>query len=502
MNPFNGILEQGKKIWNATTPGARVLMVIVMSLSLISIVGVGIWSSRPNYVTLESNLEPKEAQELVSKLVAVGISSKTNYSGSAVLVPSAKLGKARIAAGDLLSSTSSSPGGLSGFPSMSGSEGRHRYWLKTKEAELKRSIEKMPFIKSADVHIAQPKPNPFVRSQEATTASIVVGLKSNAILSRAHASSISHMVAGSVEGLSPKSVTISDLNGNSWSPDSPGDNEMFGQLEYTRQIEAGLVYKAESMLRRRLGEDKAFVQVSAEIDFTSRTRSAKAVDPTGSKSQETIDSSQKTDTSGDPSGIAGASSNLAVSGQGNSGTQNSDSKETITTTWVVGESNEVVEDAPGKIKRLTISAVVDLSGQAAGGQQPDIAKIEEIIKTAVGFDATRNDQITVSDGPIPKPADDGEEIIAGVNRWEFISTMVRNSSLGLAAVVALIVLQLALRKMKPVTIVVDPEEDIRRQRALSSLSTQIQQNPEAVSKILSTWLRDVDTPGSEPAKAA
>jgi flagellar M-ring protein FliF len=313
------------------------------------------------------------------------------------------------------------------------------------------------------------------------------------------------MVAASIEGLAPNDVTITDLNGHMLSNNSNGNQAYFEQLEYQNRIEAEKVAKAESLLQTYLGEGKAVVKVTAEVDFTKRTRSQKTYDPNSKvKDRETISSTESKGAKENPVGAAGTSSNLALTGQGSADSQSSEKTETIEASYRNGEANEKTEEQAGGIKRLTVSAIVDLSGQQSGGQggQLTLTDVEDLIKSAVGFKAERTDLIKVISGTIPDADDGGEEIIAGVNQWEFVTTMVRNSSLGLAAVVALIALQLALRKMKPVTIVVDRDIDTKRERALSRLSTQIQENPEAVSKILSTWLRDSDSSGVESAKAA
>ncbi len=506
MNPFNGIIEQGKTIWNSCTPSARVLMVTVLTLSLVAIIGVGVWSSRPDYVALASGLEPLEAAEIVSNLKAAGITGKLNYSGSSVLVPSSKWSEARLAAGDALGSSSGGRDEASGgFNFGEGSADRHHRLLRSREADLERSILKMTSVKSVDVHLAQPQHSPFARDQHPASASVVLGLKPGALISRSQTASIVHMVAASIEGLAPNDVTITDLNGHMLSNNSNGNQAYFEQLEYQNRIEAEKVAKAESLLQTYLGEGKAVVKVTAEVDFTKRTRSQKTYDPNSKvKDRETISSTESKGAKENPVGAAGTSSNLALTGQGSADSQSSEKTETIEASYRNGEANEKTEEQAGGIKRLTVSAIVDLSGQQSGGQggQLTLTDVEDLIKSAVGFKAERTDLIKVISGTIPDADDGGEEIIAGVNQWEFVTTMVRNSSLGLAAVVALIALQLALRKMKPVTIVVDRDIDTKRERALSRLSTQIQENPEAVSKILSTWLRDSDSSGVESAKAA
>ena len=68
------------------------------------IVGVGVWSAQPEYVLLATDLSPKDAAEIKSKLDAEGVSNKLNYSGSAVLVPKQDFSRASTIAASACSS--------------------------------------------------------------------------------------------------------------------------------------------------------------------------------------------------------------------------------------------------------------------------------------------------------------------------------------------------------------------------------------------------------------
>ena len=75
-------------------------MVGTVVLCVAAIVGVGIWSARPQYVPIASDLGPSVAAEIVSKLDAEGISNRLNFSGSTVSVPQSQWNKARLVLGE------------------------------------------------------------------------------------------------------------------------------------------------------------------------------------------------------------------------------------------------------------------------------------------------------------------------------------------------------------------------------------------------------------------
>ena len=77
------------------------------------------------------------------------------------------------------------------------------------------------------------------------------------------------MVAGSVKGLAPENVTVTDLEGRTLSGNGmQADSGFARQLEYRQRVEADLASKAEQLLVQMLGEGRAAVQVSADVDFT------------------------------------------------------------------------------------------------------------------------------------------------------------------------------------------------------------------------------------------
>lgn len=501
MDTLNGIIEQIKTHWNRSTPAGRAAIVLVALISITVVSGVGYWSAQPQYIALATNLSPTEAANIVSALNTNSIPNKTDFAGSAVMVPNSRWSEARLAASDQLGASDVSPE-ASGMGSsiFDGSSQTHHRLLRAKEAQLEQSILRMRAISSADVHIAQPKWTPMIRDQQPTTASVVIGVRPSASITRTQARSIVQMVAASVEGLTPESVTVTDLNGNSITPNTDGDGGFLGRLEMQHRIEAEAVAKAESMLEPMLGLGKAVVKVTAEVDFTERTTNSKTYDPSVKvKGQEKIETSNSTGQAQTPSGPAGTGSNLAVNpvGTGNGAVGTSQESETIDTTYLNAETTEQTKQVAGTLKRLTIAAAVDLTpdpNAAPDATVPTLADIEETIKFAVGFKDERNDKIKVISSTFALNTDQQiDETLAGINQWEMATTLIRHSSLGLAAIVALLVLNLALRKMKPVTVVVDrTDPETQRAQVLSKMTDQIQQNPEAVSKILSAWMGDAD----------
>ena len=158
------------------------------------------------------------------------------------------------------------------------------------------------------------------------------------------------------------------------------------------------------------------------------------------------------------------------------------------------ETKNTVREAPGKIRRITVAAIVDLSPPE--GADPTVkattvtqADVERIVKQAVGFDTRRNDEVEVLVSKIATlpviPA-----IVPSPVDWEH---WVRTGSLGVGAIVALLIGWLALRRRQttPVTAIAEasPQLPVAMAHRVHQVSEQALRNPRAAAAVLQTWLK-------------
>ncbi|HVJ87662.1 MAG TPA: flagellar M-ring protein FliF C-terminal domain-containing protein, partial [Caulifigura sp.] len=172
------------------------------------------------------------------------------------------------------------------------------------------------------------------------------------------------------------------------------------------------------------------------------------------------------------------------------------------------ETLEKNREVPGRLVRLTVAAVVQLpekaEGAAAAAPAIDVKQVEQLIRQAVGFDETRNDQISVVTATLAGNALEAP-VAAGVP-WDKYEQLARSASLGLAAVVAFLLGLLTLRRLKP-TVNVAPEATATSESAeqrLAALSIRARENPEAVAQALNAWLaaRNAEAPATIPMRKA
>lgn len=501
MNFFKNIAEQARTIWRQSSAASRAGLVAVALLCLAVVIGVGVWSSRPDYVALASNLDPAQSSAVVAKLESQGIEFKLDFSGSTVLVASHDLSKARLAAGDLIAPDARAESDFeSSFledPSLS-----EYKLLRRQEASLARTVMKIQGVHSATVHLAQAEPTPFVREQAPSTASVIVELRPGATFTAQQAAGVQQLVAGAVAGLTPQSVVVSDNRGRVLSADvASAGNDIAGQFELRRSLEAELGAKAEVMLAQMLGPGKAIVRVTADIDFTRTRRTETNFDPDQQvKRSEFIKTTSRKEAGSDaPNSVNDEPAAVRR-------TPVDENEEESTSEFETAKTESEVDESGGKVTRLTIAATVDLSeAKSSDGGAVSKEDVEALIKHAVGFDdQERNDKITVVTTTLPGLGEQVEPAVAGAQEWARYNQLARNASLGVAGLIALVLGWLALRRMKPG----EPQAEAiaaatQRAERTQELRERTRQRPDTAAEVIAAWLEETQATNPAPrARAA
>jgi flagellar M-ring protein FliF len=290
------------------------------------------------------------------------------------------------------------------------------------EGELARTISSLARIKSTRVHLVLPERALFSRDKKDPTASIVVSVRGQ--LSNEEIRAIQHLVASAVEGLTPNRVTIADDTGNllaAGAGDGSDATVLAGEADERKTgVENRLRTSIEALLANIVGDGRARVQVSADLDMTRVTKTAQTFDPNGqvvrSTQTESVanNSSDKSNNNGQVSAstqLPGAN-NTASSAVAGTSEQGSTDKET--TNYEISNVSQTEMTDPGAIKRLSVAVLVDgtYTTDAQGNSkytprdQAMLDQIKSLVQSAVGFDDKRGDQITVANlqfaqGPTP-----------------------------------------------------------------------------------------------------
>ncbi len=492
MQSLHQFLIAARRLWEQWTISQRATVLSAVLLSIVTVVGVGFWSTRTEMVQLASRLAPEEAAEIVSQLDASGIEYELSYSGSSVSVAKSQLNRARLAARDTLGDTGQTTeleDSIWADPAVQNLRIQRQL-----EQRMAASVTRFLAVKEAIVHISSPQPTPFMRDRAPTTASVIVDLMPGAVFTQQDAEAIVSLVSHGVEGLSPSDVTLMDTSGRLLNSSHGLGGDVAGQLEYVSTLEAHLAAKAESLLATMLGPGRALVRVTADVDFTQTERMETTYDPDSKvKLSETIKSESHTGADRTSGGAAGTPSNLSRPSSGNSVTSR---VEENTTEYANTEIRDTVKETPGRIKRLTVAAIVDLTSPDDGPQTAiTTSEIESLIKQAVGFDGKRSDEINVVSSPLAGVADVTQP---ATPVWREYAPLLRQLSFGVGAVLMFVLALLILRRLRPISLpAVDSDMSDESVRRLAELTIRARQNPELVATVLAHWLDDSqDTPST------
>lgn len=405
--------EQLKQLWTRSSAAWRMMFVGVPLTVLALIAWLSL--SEPDYVPLYTNLPIDELGAVKAKLDA----TQTTYRmvGSSVMVPATQFDKLRV---EMATSGLPAVGGA-GFELFDKTQIGMSPFVQTLnhtraiQGELERTIKLIDPVRQVRVMIVQPDPTPFARDQKPVTASVLVTPKSGANLSQSQVDGIVALVSASVKGLQRDQVTVVDATTSkvlSKRPDDPTSNVSSEQLAHQREVENHLAGKAQDMLDRILGYGKAVVRVTADMKFQHLRETQEIYNPEGRALVEEHVTNSKTTGAQQPSGVAGAASNLSpvvpasfTASEGNS------QDEAIESKWLVSKSARQSEQKVGSIERITV-AVMLVAPKAEDGKKVEeslglsLPDAELLVKRAVGFKEGR-DAIQVSLGtPLPEGAYD------------------------------------------------------------------------------------------------
>jgi flagellar M-ring protein FliF len=394
-------VQQFNTFWQRQTRSQRITLIVLALAVVIIVPTLILWATTPSYAVAFSGLSDTDAGQVVQQLEADKIPYKLRDGGT-ITVPSNQVYQVRL---DMASKglPASSTVGFELFSNTS-VLGMTEFTEKVNyqralEGELERTIGSLNAIEAVRVHIVTPEQTLLSSDQAPTTASITVKARSGQSLGQEQVQSITHLVASAVQGLKPENVVIVDTEGNMLaSGDSAGgDTASVGQSDSQRSAEqaaaAAVQKKAQTLLDSVLGPNRSVVQASVAMDWTQRDVTSQTYNPTPAA----VRSSQKTTENyttngGVTGGIPGAASNLptpVATAQAGGGASTYDSTNE-TTNYEISQSQSHEITAPGQVKRISLSVLVDGVTDAK-----QLATLKTAVANAAGIDETRGDSLAV-----------------------------------------------------------------------------------------------------------
>ena len=353
---------------------------------------------------LYSGLESRDAAAVSAKLDSMAVKYDVKDGGT-ILVPSDQVTKLRMAlAQDNL------PAAGVGYEIFDKSDAfgttafvQNINKSRALEGELSRSIQTIEGVEAARIHLVIPEKQIFSREEQQPSASVV--LKTRGRLDRGQVIAIQHLVAAAVASMSADRVAIVDDRGNllAGGDDKSGPDALArNQDEDTTNYENALRARVESIVASVVGTGHVQVQVAADINYNHTQTTSEDFNPDGKvvRSSQTVERNAS-----DSSGGANAVSvtNSLPGGQGAGGgdsAKNTSGSTEETTNYEISKTTKTSTVDGGDVKKLSVAVVVDGSGETAATYKPrsadEMAKINLLVKSAMGFDANRGDQVQVT----------------------------------------------------------------------------------------------------------
>jgi flagellar M-ring protein FliF len=415
----------GTALWNGLGPVQRVLLLVLAVLLPIAIVAGAQWATESSYVPLFASLGPDEAGAIITQLKA----TRTPYrmQGEQILVPAERAGEVRLR----VASQGLPIGGGVGFEvfdrtNLGVSDFTQRLnYQRALQGELARTIAQLRGVERARVHLVLPQPSLFAERERPSTASVFLKLGPGSRLSGEQVRGIVHLVASSVEGLATERVTVIDTAGRvllAGGDAGPGSALSPRRLELKTAVEEGLERRVQTLLDSVLGPGQAVTRVSAQINFDQIERTEERFDPNPIVRQEsrTVESARGNSSAPIVGGAPPQPANAAPAPPPASTTNNDGTRESESTSYELSKVVARTLTAPGEIQRLSVAVLVNAPGRGAPRKEgeparettprspEELEKIRRVVMGAVGFSATRGDEVTVVEMPFEPPVPERE----------------------------------------------------------------------------------------------
>ncbi|MDD2365552.1 MAG: flagellar basal-body MS-ring/collar protein FliF [Desulfuromonadaceae bacterium] len=512
----------------ALTPGKQMLITTVALVSAVAFAILIFVANRTDYKPLFTNLTSEDAGEIVKKLKDAKTPYQITADGKGVLVPSDKVYELRLT----LASEGIPQGGGVGFEIFDRKNfGMTEFvqklnYQRALQGELSRTISQLNGVEQARVHLVIPEKSLFKDNEKSATASIVLKMKSSRALTDSEVQGVVHLVASSIEGMEPEHVTVLDSRGKILSKGGNSDatTRMTSAMQETQRVyERNVEERIQSLLDRIVGGGKSVARVTAAFDFKQVERVEEKYDPESIAVRSEQRTEEKGSTVVSGAGVPGVQTNLGRTTQGAGATSGGGSKNDETLNYEVSRSTSKIIEPVGALSKISIAVLIDGKYEAPAAvkegqpskakytpRSPDeLQKIETLVKSAVGFNSERGDQLTVQNIPFQDPDDIGTTETAKWWSNPFLISLAKNLIIAVAfLLLILFVIRPLLTSLKltktPATLEsfeslgVGTEQLSSADRALlnsqlaeqQTLIEQAKKDPYQVAQILQNWVSE------------
>ncbi len=419
-------------------------------------------ATAPQLSPLFTDLSFEDSAAIIKDLERQGIPYDIKSDGAIVLVPREQIPRLRmkLAEGGL------PKGGGMGYEIFDKSDAlgatsfvQNINHLRALEGELSRSIRTIDRVQQARVHLVLPERPLFSREKAEPSASIV--LKVRGSLEAQQVRAIRHIVASAVNGLKPQRVSVVDEAGRLLA-DGNADEAGGGSGADERKVtyERRMREQIEKLVTSVVGPGHARVELTAEFDFNRITQTSDKFDPE-SRVVRSSQTREETMANNDTAGSVSVGNELPGANTRPDGApaapRDPNRKTEEIVNYEISRTTKTEVTEGGRVNRVSVAVVVDGiyakndKGELSYQPRPkeDIDRIAALVRSAIGFDQKRGDQVEVANLRLAEtPVIPMAEPAGWMGMLQFTKDDIMHGiEVGVMSLLALLVLLLGFRPM-------------------------------------------------------
>ena len=439
MNP---VLEKIITMFKEMSMSRKIALGIAVMVVVAGFTTMFVWANKTKLKAAYTQLSKDDAALVVAQLKESNTPYKLTGDGTTIMVPEDIVYDVRLT----MAKEGIPKGGGVGFEIFDKNEfGTTEFVQKINktraiQGELSRTISAFDEVQTARVMIVMPKDSVFVEEIKKPSASILLEL--NADLEKEQVAAIAHLVASSIQDLTPELVTIVDtagrilFEGKTQEEQAKISAQNFAEAQYKYKVryEENLTKRIQTMLERIVGKDKAIVRVTSEMDFSKNDMNEEIYDPFERGGEFVRSRKNRAEkVTSDSEEIPTPSSVNPIVGDENLGNeQNSErvAKNDDTFNYEISKRIRETKKPMAVLSRLSVAAVVDGKYEnqtdESGNQkqvyvprsQEEMKQFENIVIKAMGYNESRSDQVSMECFPFasigqiePEPALTGLKMV-------------------------------------------------------------------------------------------
>lgn len=385
---------------------SRLMAMVAVTAVLIGFFGfVIVRVTTPQMTTLFTDLSVEDSSGIIKDLERQAIPYELRNDGAVIMVPKDKVTRLRMK----LAEAGLPKGGGVGYEIFDKSDAlgttsfvQNINRLRALEGELARTIRAIDRIQDARVHLVLPERPLFTREAPQPSASIVVRVRGG--LEPQQIRAIRHLVASAVNGLKPQRVSIVDESGQLLADGSATDADGVTGDERRNAFENRMRHQVEAIVSSVVGSGRARVELSADFDFNKITQTSDKFDPEGRvlrSSQTREESSTTAENNGQVTVNNELPGNQPSDNPNPARDQSKKSEET--NNYEISRTTKTEVTEVGRVNRISVAVLVDGTyakneqGQTvyAERSKEQLDRIATLVRSAIGFDQKRGDQVEV-----------------------------------------------------------------------------------------------------------